>query len=199
MMRTKIRKALALHGRFWRYLLHLCFGFDKWHIVSLYDRKYATDIIRFLNSKDERNRNSVAEIGCGLGDVLRKVRYKKKTGYDMDANVLRAATFLSRATFKSGINYKLFRFPESQLTGKVDTLILVNWIHHVSPLILKKNIEEYFHNHLSTEGEIVVDTVQDKDYEINHSIDFLVSNLHCHVIKIGDDIKMREIFAIRKK
>jgi SAM-dependent methyltransferase len=195
----RIRKSIVLPGRLYRYLLWLYFRFDKWHVSSIHDRKYAKDIIRYLNSKPPQGRNSVLEIGCGLGDIIRRVNYQQRTGYDMDRNALKAAAFLARTSFTRAINFAWFKFPESALGGKSDTIVMVNWIHHIEPQILKEKIREYFLHNLSAGGEIVIDTVQNRAYEINHSISFLASGLNCSVLKIGADVDGREIFAIQKQ
>ena len=47
-------------------------------------------------------------------------------------------------------------------------------------------------------GEIIVDTVQDSSYEFNHSISFLTDGMRCVVERIGTDVRNRETFAIKK-
>lgn len=197
MFRRKIRRLIGIPGRLIRYLLYYYFGFDKWHINTRHDRSYPDAIIKYLNSKPPQQRKKVVEIGCGLGDILRNLHYESRIGYDLEENALKAATFLSKLTLNK-IEFGWFKFPESQLTGLADTIIMVNWIHHIPSEQLKSKIEEYFALNLSSHGEIIVDTVQHKDYKINHSIDFLASGLNCRVIRVCMDINGREVFAITK-
>ena len=112
------------------------FHFDMWHIVPLYKKLYAVDIVRYLNNSVQRN--TLVEIGCGLGDILRNVKYKSREGYDSSIDVLRAARFISRLSFKSGIVYKIFDFEVDDLNKSYDAIILVNWIHNVEPEVLLK-------------------------------------------------------------
>jgi SAM-dependent methyltransferase len=195
---NNIRKAFSLPDKFLRLLLFSYYRFDKWHVHPLSRRKYALDIIKYLNKKPASERQVIIEIGCGLGDLLRSVRFEKRIGYDLDANALRAAKWLSKVTFNQSIVYNWFKFPESRLDGTANVIILVNWVHHIVPDVLKQKIEEYFNGHLLPAGEIIIDTVQSSGYKFNHSISYLTSDLKCSLVKISDDINEREIFVIRK-
>ena len=193
-----IKKAVAILNRAFRYLLHLCFGFDKWHLSTLYERKYARDIIRHLNARPRTERNEVIEIGCGLGDIVRNLNYAHRTGCDMDRNALKAARFLSRITFRNNIDFEWFEFPESSLNGKADGIIMVNWIHHIPPPVLKAKIEDYFLHHLLPGGEIIIDTVQHKEYKFNHDIGYLTKDCPATVSRVGDYERQRTIWSVKK-
>jgi hypothetical protein len=45
---------------------------------------------------------------------------------------------------------------------------------------------------------IIIDTVQDEEYQFNHDIKFLTSGLSCSIEKIGDYERKRELWAIKK-
>ena len=196
-LKKLVRKAFALLKRFFRFLLYLYFGFDKWHLSTLYEKKYAKGITSYLNSKPNAKNNTVIEIGCGLGDIVRNLNSIHKTGYDMDVNVLKAAHFLSRITFKK-TDFKWFKFPESNLGEKTDVIILVNWIHHIESPILKSKLEEYFKLNLNAGGCIILDTVQDKEYRFNHNINYLAKDLNATFTKLGDYERQRQVWAINK-
>ena len=197
-LKKLVRKAFALLKRFFRFLLYLYFGFDKWHLSTLYEKKYAKDITRYLNSKSKASNNTVVEIGCGLGDIIRNINSIHKIGYDIDVDVLKAACFLSGITFKKKVNFKWFKFPESNLDEKADAIILVNWIHHIAPSVLKPKIEDYFHNNLLLDGEIIIDTVQDREYKFNHDISYLAKDIKATINKLGDYDRQRTIWIIKK-
>jgi len=182
--------------RFFRIILLFCFHFDKWHIGPLSVKQYAQDIIKYLNCLQENNRQSVVEIGCGVGDIIRHLQFKKRFALDADANVLRAARFLSTVSFNGKINFQTFVFPQSKLNDKYDVIILVNWIHDIAPAVLKNKINEYFNTNLKKKGRIIIDTVQDKEYPYNHDINFLSKDLNCQISKIGDYERGRKVFAI---
>jgi SAM-dependent methyltransferase len=180
-------------------LLKSIFGFDQWHVIPLAERPYAIDIIRYLNEAGGVRKGSVAEIGCGLGDIIRHLRFARRLALDNDAKVLRALDFLKAATFNPGIRTRVFNFPSDSLEGKYDAILMVNWIHHIPPEVLKRFVGEYFHEHLNVGGAILVDTVQAANYKHHHSIEALTDGLACDVRKIGSYEPQREVFAIVRK
>lgn len=182
--------------RMTRRILQFFFKFDKWHISSLDQRKYAVDIISYCNTRNKKD--FFAEIGCGLGDIIRNVDFKIKKGYDIDNKVLKAAKFISSLKNKRNIIYEVFNFPDTPLNGTFDMIILVNWIHHIEPAVLKNKLSEYFSNNLSVSGEIIIDTVQDKAYRYNHQVTYLIEDLNCSLISIGKYAREREVWVIKK-
>lgn len=180
-----------------RHTLRFLTGFDKWHVSPLGERPYAIDIINYCNSQD--NRDYFAEIGCGLGDIVRNVRYINRVGYDMDKKVLIAARmFPVKGGKKKNVVFKEFHFPDSQLIGKLNVLVLVNWIHHIEPVPLGNKIKQYFNDNISPNGCLIIDTVQDPAYRYNHSIEFLTNKLNCSVSLIGSYARQREVWVIKK-
>jgi SAM-dependent methyltransferase len=172
------------------------FQFDTWHITPLMCKQYAKEIIKYCNNNPIRN--SIVEIGCGLGDILRNVHYKNKKGYDIDQNVLKAARFLSFWKKERNNTFSIFIFPNDKLEDKYDIIVMVNWIHNIQPNILKENIEKYFLYNLNQDGSIIIDTVQDNEYKVNHDIKFLINDLSCKIIEIGNYERQRTVWAIQK-
>jgi hypothetical protein len=155
------------------------------------------DIISYLNNLPQEIRNSVLEIGCGLGDILRNLNFKKKTGYDREIQVLNAARFLNKFD-RNKIEFAEFIFPTTTLKHKYHVIIMVNWIHNIEPVVLKNKIKSYFLENLIQNGCMIVDTVQAKNYQFNHDINFLTAGLPVKIVKIGSYENEREIFAIFK-
>jgi 2-polyprenyl-3-methyl-5-hydroxy-6-metoxy-1,4-benzoquinol methylase len=180
-----------------RRLLQAVYGFDKWHISALSERPYAVDIIAYCNKRVQRN--NFVEIGCGLGDIIRNVDYRSRTGFDNDEKVLKAARVLRvKNSSNTIIKFETFNFPESKLNGRHDVVTMVNWIHHIEPEILKQKIQQYLNENLETGGEIIIDTVQDTAYRFNHKIDFLANMVNSSVSRIGTYAREREVFSIKK-
>ena len=195
-MRRVVYKIKIWTGKTFRLGLRFIFGFDRWHVFTLTERVYAQDIISFCNNR--ATRFCFAEIGCGLGDIIRNVHFVNRFGYDMDAKVLKAAAFINTITAGRKIHFSSFTFPESILLEKYDVIVMVNWIHHIAPAILRKKIEDYVDESLNNEGCLILDTVQDKDYEFNHDIKFLSTSGKFVVTRLGAYERQREIWVLQK-
>ena len=197
-MKRLVNKLKIWSGKALRLVLRRLFHFDQWHVFTLAERKYAQDIIRFCNNK--HTRQSFVEIGCGLGDIIRNVRYQNKFGYDIDQQALKAASFLDKFSIKGRTAFSLFDFPSAFLPGKHDVIVMVNWIHHIPPMILKSKIREYISQSLIEKGIIIIDTVQDKGYKFNHDIKFLAGDDGLVTyMKLGDYERMRQIWILQKE
>lgn len=152
-----------------RRLLRRIYGFDRWHVGHA-DEPYAADIVGYLNGLPDRDRQSVAEIGCGLGDILRHLRFRTRLGLDRDPRVLAAARLLARFQRGAPPRFEVFEFPRARLTGVYNVIIMVNWIHQVDSEQLRTEVHSYFARHLRPGGRVVLDTVDDPAYMYNHDI-----------------------------
>ena len=178
-------------------VLKLVFAFDRWHTSVLEERPYALDIVEYCNNRQKRD--AILEIGCGLADILRHVRFGVKMGFDIDQKVLNAAAFLSFFDNGKKIRFEVFDFPRSDLKELVDVLIMVNWIFFIEEDTLRKNLEKYFSENVLPGGAMIVDTLKDPHYPNHHDIKTLTVNLACNVRKIGNYARQREVWAIEKK
>jgi len=192
------KRTLVKIQRIIRYILYFLFRFDKWHLNTFKERNYAQSIVKYLNDNTSRQKLNMVEIGCGLGDIIRNIKIKNKLGLDADIKVLRAARLISLLQGKFKIRYKVFVFPTSKLDGLYDVIIMVNWIHNVEPKELKLKLNEYFFYNLKPNGEIIIDTVQDKEYQYNHSITYLTSEMKAKIFRIGEFERQRKVFIIQK-
>jgi hypothetical protein len=179
-----------------RFFLYIMFHFDQWHRTPILFKPYVLDISKFLNK--QKSRNSYLEIGCGLGDIIRNVNYKKRLGLDAENDVLRAARFVSFITFERHIQFKRFIFPDDSISDRYDVIIMVNWIHNIEPEILNIKIRDYFHNNLIVGGIIVIDTVNHEGYKYYHNIDKIAEGLLCEFSLIGHYEYNRKIWSIKK-
>jgi SAM-dependent methyltransferase len=190
---AKVRVRLE---RGFRRALRSFYGFEPWHDSPPADKPYAADIIAFLNARPAEKRGAAAEIGCGLGDILRGLKYAERHGFDSEERVLKGARLLARLFSPGSVRFSAFTFPGTRLEGRYDAIIMVNWIHHVPPATLKAGVRTYFSENLAPGGVIVLDTVGDEEYEFNHAIGDLAEGLDCSVVKVGDYARRRSVFAV---
>jgi SAM-dependent methyltransferase len=189
-------KVSLIFKKVFRRILKLVFGFDHWHTSVIEERHYALDIVNYCNTR--KDRGTILEIGCGLGDMLRRANFHKKIGFDIDLRVLQAAKLLSRLSVGPKIRFDEFRFPESELKEIVDILIMVNWIFFIEQDTLRAYIEKYFQKNLRDGGAIIIDTLKDPHYPNHHDVKILTANLPCKIHKIGNYPRQREVWAIEK-
>lgn len=107
-------------------LLRRIYGFNQWHVEApLSVRPYRHTVADMVNRVFP---HTVVEVGCGLGIILSLIKAQQRYGYDLDEKVIRAARFLYGPDIvfsKGGLN-------DLDVVA-IDVLILVNWIHEVSP------------------------------------------------------------------
>lgn len=187
------------YGHAARILLQKLFRFDKWHTATYESRPYAKTVVEILNSLHQRG--NVVEIGCGLGDILRRLAFKNKLGLDQDKRILRAAKMLGifDNIGNGKITFQQYMFPSEELPGMFDAVVMVNWIHHLSPEILKRAVDNIFLKNLKTHGILVLDVVANKSYQFNHDWKFLTEKLNCAIRLVGPFEYGRQLVFIEKR
>lgn len=179
-----------------RGLLQRIYGFDRWHVGHA-GEEYAADIVRYLNARPEVDRHAIVEIGCGLGDILRRLRSRTRLGLDRDRAALSAARTLGFFQRGSGLRLEPFNFPDSSLSGKYNAIIMVNWIHEIDPVRLGHAVRGYFADHLADNGCLILDTVRDSAYTYNHDIRTLAPP-EAIVERLGRYARGREVWVVRR-
>lgn len=114
------------------YLLSKVYDFPAaWH-PPLSMRPYRCTVAGIINQLAPE---SVCEVGCGLGSILAQLKARELNGYDIDAGVVRAARLI-----RSGrIHFQQGSIVDVSLP-RMDVLVLVNWIHEVSPADLAQQL-----------------------------------------------------------
>ena len=195
--------------RFPRYLLVKKYKLGNFHISTEHDKKYVAAIKEYLNRRT--NRNSVIEIGVGLGDILLGLDFKNLVAADHKQQILDALkTRLFFRKNNKNVFLKKIKFQTDSIEGIYDVVILVNWVHTINSEIFKKKLESIYNNNLSDGGEIIFDVVTDKNnsgkYAYSHSPKFLNENICSIIISLGkynigpksSDLS-RQIFSFVKK
>ena len=98
------------------------YHFDSWHISPYELRKYLQATVDYINSKDVQ---TVVDIGCGLGEMLRRIKAENRIGMDVHEETIRAAEKLS----KGDITYRVGSFQELQIEKPIDYLVTLGFMH----------------------------------------------------------------------
>jgi SAM-dependent methyltransferase len=111
--------------------LRLLFGFDRWHASAPYScRPYKELVVELANALQP---SIAVEVGCGLGDIISRIKAADRFGIDSDSRVVRAARFLHGGRgfwIHDDVNGIQRVVPPERI---IDCLIMVNWIHNLSP------------------------------------------------------------------
>jgi SAM-dependent methyltransferase len=147
-------------------MLYLKYGFDRWHIGNgSQSRGYKKIIATKINLLHPE---TVIEIGCGLGDILRHAHAPVRVGCDIDERVISAARVRSVLL---GID---FRVGDSCVISEndIDVLIMVNWIHNLSP----EELAEIIGNFITRTRYFIFDSIDPnapKNYKYGHDFGYL--------------------------
>lgn len=128
---------MCLATRCWFRLIHFKFKFDPWHYKGTYHcRPYQRIAVKLVNNLQPK---VVVEIGCGLGEIISRVNATRRIGYDLDGAVIEAAKFI-----RSGkVNFYVGTGNDVQ-EKEIDVLILLNWIHDLSPQQMMNFLEPFY-------------------------------------------------------
>ncbi len=121
----------CLVARIKLFVLQLVYKFNKWHTSAPYHcRPYKKQVVNLANSLHV---DLCVEVGCGLGDVISRVKSKCRFGFDIDEGAVAAAKYLHTNTYFYCANLQSADLIVSKV-GKTCAdalLILVNWPHEL--------------------------------------------------------------------
>lgn len=151
--------------RFCLRLLERYFKFDSWHSSAPFSsRLYKKTVVNLANGLSP---DSVVEIGSGLGELLFRIKARKRYGYDIDLGVIRAARFLY------GKDISFYHGDATQVhQDNIDLLLMINWIHNLSP----QKLEEILLSLAPRVKYMLLDAIDDDgpdSYRYKHDFNFL--------------------------
>ena len=141
--------------RLYFFLLCLIFKFNKWHFRSTYYcSPYKKSVVDIINKNISKS-DIVVEVGCGIGEIIRRINCRTRIGIDRCVNVINAAKFYNR---KENINFISGSF--NSINSTFDHILLLNFTHEIPEnkliRILKAMISKHnpktifidsYHNH----------------------------------------------------
>jgi len=198
---SQLMYLMTIIKKIFRIILKVIFKFDWWHTSPLDNRPYALDIIAELNKKSDKG--AVLELGCGLGDIIGKVKYQNKYFFDISINVLKAAQFVQLVSLKKSIDtFLVFDFLKDSidLDIELDAIVLVNWIHACDGKILKKKISNLVNSNLKKDGILIFDLIEENNtYKHNHVLSDLIE-IELYTVCVSDKYRFgrRIVYASLK-
>lgn len=132
------------------YLLYRRYHFEGWHWCSpFYWKPYKKQVVQMVNDLRPR---SVVEIGCGLGEIIARIKSDKKIGGDIDNAVIQSARSL----------YPHIAFVHGGLEiikdiKNVDVVICINWPHSLPSSQFIAMVDDYCKG--GNVGCLLIDTV----------------------------------------
>lgn len=128
----------------------------EWHVTQSTKRPYAVFIIRKINEmieKSEITGGKIIEVGCGMGDIISSIKYRDKSGYDLDKRVIWGGRIIhpGKALFRTGT------FDDIS-NEDIAVLIMVNFLHDFDDEYCRKKLDVFFKN--NRVSRIVVDSAQ---------------------------------------
>lgn len=142
---------VGLYRYFYLGRLQSRFNFDPWHRSPKELRPYTMDMISYLNSQIGI-KDTVVEVGCGIGEIVNNLRCDNLYGYDMSREVVEAARYLDK---KKRVHYDVGTF-EDIVGLNIDFFIAVNFVQDIDPATLKEAFRHICEN--NSVRNIVVDT-----------------------------------------
>jgi SAM-dependent methyltransferase len=167
--------------------LEIIYGFDEWHASSCYElRFYKQIVVNVLNKRVQKD-DIVVEVGCGLGEIISRIKSNYKYGLDIDGNVIKAAAVLDR-------NINFIHGSLVDFNQDIDYLIAVNFLHKFN----KKELYAFFSDFLAKNkilcliadqtkyNSFIIDVLSDFNFvledaindEVDYSREILVFSRH---------------------
>lgn len=171
------------------------FQFESWHLTPYQLRPYAWNLVRYINRL--QGIESVLEIGCGIGDIIRNINSAKKYAFDISISAINCARYIDSKE-NGGTQFFVGSFDDavSIVPQHVDLLVTVNFIHNISDERLKffyRNIIDS----LDTKN-IVADMVRIQDGHFSHDFKQILPDYEIEEI-IWESCERKLLHLIRRE
>lgn len=140
---------------------------DTWHTSPYELRSYAQCVAQYINSEIEKSGDEgfIVDLGCGLGEIIRHIKAKRRAGMDLSKNAIEVAKYLDKS---KKIIFSVGSFSELIIEEPIQFLITLNFMHGGTE---DKWVEHYAKvTNNNTIKNIIVDTLENG--ENVHRLDF---------------------------
>ena len=146
-----------------RKILYKIFHFDEWHLGVPSKRPYFNHTVRKVNEiLKSYDCGCVVEVGCGLGDIINKIEWSEKYGYDIEANAIHAARFLYPKVFFYEGSFDAVK------NKNIRIIIALNFLHRLDDEECKKAFENLIHEN-KVERIVVDELTEGGGYRYIHN------------------------------
>src|SRR3989339_132225 len=170
--RLQVRRAFRRRlSRGARCLLRLRYGFDAWHCIPYEAKYYAAAVVELARALPEPRRGRVLDLGCGLGDLLRRLPFTERLGWDPDPRVIAAASLLGIWGDHAGTGDLSFHTRNLDVDlppGRFDLVLALNWLHDLPPAEAEALVRRICDQHLAPHGLLCLDVVEAPGYPYHH-------------------------------
>jgi len=169
------------------------YGFDHWHSSAPFEcRSYKKVVVDLTESVSPE---VVVEVGCGLGEIVSRVKSKRRIGLDYDVKVIAAAKDLNG----NGVEYKQGSIDELIKLNiqQIDVLIMVNWVHGVECEVIRNELLKLLQK--ATVKYLLVDRIKDiqEGYKFHHDWEkCLGSFMRLVDIRDGGVERVRDLYLL---
>ncbi|ACZ89216.1 hypothetical protein Aros01_07414 [Streptosporangium roseum] len=122
------------------------YGADKWHLRGFHTTNYKKVAVALAREVPGSSR-VVVEVGCGLGDIVSRVKADKKFGYDVDSATISCARLLGRLR-RPDTSYRVGSFDSlvHLECESIDLLIAMGWLHYMPDEWIEENLRSLLKN-----------------------------------------------------
>jgi 2-polyprenyl-3-methyl-5-hydroxy-6-metoxy-1,4-benzoquinol methylase len=179
--------------RLYFFLLFLIFKFNKWHFRSTYYcSPYKKNVVDIIN-RNISNSDILVEVGCGIGEIIRRINCKTRIGIDRSKKVINAAKFYNR---KEDIEFISGSF--NSINSTFDHILLLNFTHEIPKKKLIKILKKIIAKH--NPKTIFIDSYHNNYFKHLRHHDFtkIFSTFKVYMLKekklIGDGKRFLYVF-----
>lgn len=171
-------------------MLRKKYGFDSWHDSPYELREYAQATAAYVN---RHNAQTVVDIGCGLGEVIRNISANNRIGLDECEICIDVAKRLDKS---KKIMYAPGSFNDLKVDGVIDYVITLGFMHGS-----RENIWKSVYHKCASENDIkafIVDVLPENPPTCNLNFELILPDNYVLKEKMGPFLSGRWLHVYEK-